>query len=117
MGNRPDATPEVLPAFPKIHNAAWPGLVGKVAGTENSPIDLDTMLALTAQASVDGMGFDGIDLFLTQPHTSIDSSLDDIKQLADQVAGYGLAVGSLLSAASISSSALLMVSRLFSTTV
>ena len=30
--------------FPKLHNAAWPGVVGKEPGTDNPPIDLDTML-------------------------------------------------------------------------
>ncbi len=33
--------------FPKLHNAAWPGVVGKGEGSEPA-IDLDTMLDLTA---------------------------------------------------------------------
>ena len=33
--------------FPKLHNAMWPGLVGKGPDSE-PPIDLDTMLDLTA---------------------------------------------------------------------
>ncbi|MBV9305266.1 MAG: sugar phosphate isomerase/epimerase, partial [Acidobacteriaceae bacterium] len=37
--------------FPKLHNAMWPGLVGKGPGAEPF-IDLDTMLRLTAEASV-----------------------------------------------------------------
>ena len=57
--------------YPKLHNAAWPGLVGKGPDSE-PPIDLDTMLQLTADASVDGVKFDGIDLFLFDPHVSID---------------------------------------------
>ena len=81
--------------FPKIHNAMWPGLVGK-GGDSEPPIDLDTMLDMTAKAEVNGVKFDGVDLFLADPHTSIDSSADDIKRLADKIAGKGLAVGSLV---------------------
>ena len=59
-------------AFPKLHNAMWPGLVGKGADSE-PPIDLDTMLDLTAAAEVNGVKFDGVDLFLADPHTPIDA--------------------------------------------
>ena len=69
--------------FPKLHNAAWPGVVGKGPDSE-PPIDLDTMLDLTAAAEVDGVKFDGCDLFLFAPHVEIDSSDDDLKQLADK---------------------------------
>ena len=41
-------------AFPALHNAMWPGLVGKGPDSE-PPIDLDTMLDLTAAARVDGV--------------------------------------------------------------
>ena len=51
---------------PAIHNAMWPGVVGKGPGSE-PPIDLDTMLSLTAGAEVDGVKFDGVDIFLVQP--------------------------------------------------
>ena len=81
--------------FPKLHNAMWPGLVGK-GGDSEPPIDLDTMLDMTAKAEVNGVKFDGVDLFLADPHTSIDSSPDDIKRLADKIAGKGLAVGSMV---------------------
>jgi hypothetical protein len=64
--------------FPALHNAMWPGLVGKGPDSE-PPIDLDTMLDLTVNASVDGVKFDGVDLFLFDPHVSIDSS-DDLKR-------------------------------------
>jgi len=57
--------------YPKLHNAAWPGVVGKGDGGE-PPIDLDTMLDLTAAAEVDGEKFDGFDLFLYLPHMNID---------------------------------------------
>ena len=40
--------------YPKLHNAAWPGLVGKGPDSE-PPIDLDTMLNLTTAAKVDGV--------------------------------------------------------------
>ena len=69
-------------AFPAIHNAMWPGLVGKGPDSE-PPIDLDTMLDLTAAARVDGVGFDGVDLFLSLPHTDIDSTDDDLARLAE----------------------------------
>ena len=69
--------------YPKLHNAAWPGLVGKEEGTENPPIPFEQMLEWTANAEVNGQRFDGIDLFLSLPHTDIDSTKDDLKQLAD----------------------------------
>jgi len=81
--------------FPALHNAMWPGLVGKGPDSE-PPIDLDTMLDLTANASVDGVGFDGVDLFLFDPHVSIDASDDEVKRLADRIRGRRLAVGSLV---------------------
>ena len=64
--------------FPKLHNAMWPGLVGKGPDSE-PPINLDTMLDLTQAAEVDGVKFDGVDLFLSLPHTDIDSSDDDLE--------------------------------------
>jgi len=81
--------------FPAVHNAMWPGLVGKGPDSE-PPIDLDTMLDLTANASVGGVKFDGVDLFLFDPHVSIDSSTDDIKRLADRIRARNLVVGSLV---------------------
>ena len=81
--------------FPALHNAMWPGLVGKGPDSE-PPIDLDTMLDLTANASVDGVKFDGVDLFLFDPHVSIDSSDDDLKRLTDRIRRRNLLVGSLV---------------------
>ena len=80
---------------PALHNAMWPGLVGKGPDSE-PPIDLETMLDLTAATEVDGVKFDGVDLFLSDPHVSIDSNADDLKRLADGVARRGLVVGSLV---------------------
>ena len=73
-------------SYPALHNAMWPGLVGKGPDSE-PPIDLETMLCLTASANVDGVRFDGVDLFLSLPHTNIDSSDDDLKRLADNLNG------------------------------
>src|SRR5574340_333288 len=83
--------------FPKLHNAAWPGVVGKGDGGE-PPIDLDTMLDLTAAAEVDGVKFDGFDLFLYLPHIDIDSTIqsdDAIKQLADKARSRKLDIGTV----------------------
>src|SRR5687768_10491666 len=80
---------------PALHNAMWPGLVGKGPDSE-PPIDLETMLDLTANTAVDGMTFDGVDLFLFDPHVSIDSSTDEVKRLADRIRARRLAVGSLV---------------------
>ena len=71
--------------FPKLHNAMWPGLVGK-GGDEpgaEPPISYDHMLELTANAEVKGQKFEGVDFFLFDPHINIDGSDDDIKQLAE----------------------------------
>jgi hypothetical protein len=65
--------------FPKLHNAMWPGLVGKGPDSE-PPIDLDTMIDLTAKAEVDGVKFDGIDIFHAGPHTNIDFTDDEAKR-------------------------------------
>src|SRR5271157_5151368 len=81
--------------YPKLHNAMWPGLVGKGPGSEPF-IDLDTMLALTVSAESDGGRFEGVDLFLTNPHIDIDSTDDQLKLLADKVASKNLAVGSVV---------------------
>ncbi|MCX8504340.1 MAG: TIM barrel protein [Beijerinckiaceae bacterium] len=81
--------------YPKLHNAMWPGLVGK-GGDSEPPIDLDTMLSMTAKAEVNGVKFDGVDLFLADPHTSIDSSPDEIKKLGDKISNLGLAVGTVI---------------------
>src|SRR3954453_21820107 len=81
--------------YPYLHNAMWPGLVGKGPDSE-PPIELDTMLEMTAAAQVDGARFDGVDFFLSDPHISIDSSPDDLKRLADKIAAKDLVVGSLV---------------------
>src|SRR5215468_10443499 len=65
--------------FPALHNAMWPGLVGKGPDSE-PPIDLDTML----------------DLILFDPHVSIDASDDELKRLEDRIRARNLLVGSLV---------------------
>ena len=82
--------------YPKLHNATWPGVVGKGAAGGEPFIDLDTMIDLTAKAQVNGVKFDGIDLFLFAPHVDIDSSDDDLKRLADKVRAKNLAIGSVV---------------------
>ncbi len=82
--------------YPKLHNAAWPGVVGK-GGEGNDPvIPLDTMLDLTAAAEVDGRKFDGVDLFLFDPHVSIDASDQELEDLAELVRSRGLVIGSVV---------------------
>jgi hypothetical protein len=54
------------------------------------------MLSLTAAAEVDGTKFDGVDLFLSLPHTDIDSTDDDLKVLAAKLAASNLVAGSLV---------------------
>jgi sugar phosphate isomerase/epimerase len=75
----------------------WPGLVGK--GNEpgqEPPIALKRMLELTAAANVNGQKFDGIDYFLFLPHTDPQASDDELRKIADMIAGYGFSVGSLV---------------------
>src|SRR5512135_3466112 len=84
--------------YPKLHNAAWPGVVGKGDGGE-PPIDLDTMLDLTAAAEVDGVKFDGFDLFLYLPHIDIDSTVqsdDAIRELAEKAQRRDLEIGTVV---------------------
>ena len=59
-------------------------------------IPLDTLLELTSKADVDGVKFDGVDLWLADPHISIDSDKDQIKRVVDHIASYGLQVGSFV---------------------
>lgn len=81
--------------YPKIHNATWPGIVGK--GPDSEPvIPFDTLLEMTAAAEVDGVKFDGVDIGLLDPHLNIDMSDDDIKRLADKVSKHKLNIGSLV---------------------
>jgi len=82
--------------FPKLHNAMWPGVVGKGAPGAEPFIPLDTLLELTSKAEYEGQKFDGVDLWLADPHISIDASKDEIKRVSDHIASYGLKVGSFV---------------------
>ncbi|MFO1458608.1 MAG: TIM barrel protein [Verrucomicrobiota bacterium] len=99
MSTKAAAKAKAAPApnnFPKLHNAMWPGLVGKGSPGAEPSIDLDTMLDLTAKAEVNGVRFDGVDLFLYNPHVDIDLSDDSIKRLADKIRSKGFVVGSVV---------------------
>ena len=81
----------------KLHNAMWPGLVGK--GTDEGqepPISLKRMLELTAAAEVNGQKYDGIDYFLFLPHTNPEATDDELRGIADLIASHNFAVGSLV---------------------
>lgn len=82
--------------YPKLHNAVWPGVVGKGSAGAEPFIDLDTMLDLTARAEVDGVKFDGVDIFLFAPHVDIDASDDELKRLADRIRSRGLVAGTVV---------------------
>jgi len=74
----------------------WPGLVGKGSPGAEPVIDLDTMLELTARAEVAGARFDGVDLFLFEPHLNIDLDDEGIKRVADKIQSKGFVVGSVV---------------------
>ena len=82
--------------YPKLHNAMWPGLVGKGSPGAEPTIDLDTMLDLTAAAEVDGIKFDGVDIFLYEPHINIDIKQDDLKAVANKIVRKGFVVGTVV---------------------
>src|SRR6187402_1086157 len=82
--------------YPKLHNAMWPGLVGKGSPGAEPCIDLDTMLDLTAKAAVDGIRFDGVDIFLFDPHINIDIAEDDLREIAAKIRRRGLVIGSVV---------------------
>ena len=74
----------------------WPGLVGKGSPGAEPCIDLETMLDLTAKADVDGIKFDGVDLFLYDPHISIDLDDTGVERLAEKIQAKGFAIGSVV---------------------
>jgi hypothetical protein len=87
---------EHLNTYPKLHNAAWPGIVGKGAADGEPIIALDALLRLTATARADGQKFDGIDLFVTAPHFPIDADAGEVRRMSDHIASFGLKVGSFV---------------------
>ena len=83
--------------FPKLHNAMWPGIVGKGTPGAEPIIPLDTLLKLTRDArGPNGEKFEGVDLFITAPHFDIDSDKGAVKKIADHIASFGLKVGSFV---------------------
>src|SRR3982750_2963179 len=82
--------------FPKLHNAMWPGLVGKGSPGAEPTIDLDTMLDLTAKASVGGVKFDGVDIFLFGPQSKIDATDYVLERVAEKVEAKNLKIGSVV---------------------
>src|ERR1044072_1720551 len=82
--------------FPKLHNAMWPGLVGKGSPGAEACIDLDTMLDLTTKAEVNGVKFDGVAIFLFDPHISIDVKEDELKAVAEKIQSKNLMIGSVV---------------------
>ena len=80
----------------KLHNAMWPGVVGKDDSSNQPTISMDRMLDLTTNANVDGQKFDGVDLFLYHPHVNPDASDDAIRKMADGIVARGLSIGTLV---------------------
>src|SRR5690606_12352842 len=81
--------------FPRLHNATWPGIVGK--GPDSEPvIPFDKMLEFTAAAEVGGVKFDGVDVGLLEPHVNLEKGAEEARRLAEKVSGHGLKVGSLV---------------------
>jgi hypothetical protein len=70
--------------------------VGKGGEGAEPFISLEQMLDLTAKAEVDGRRFDGVDLFLFEPHVSIDADGGQLRALAQQVATRELVIGSVV---------------------
>ena len=71
--------------YPKLHNATWPGVVGKGTADGEPFIGLDKMIELTANANVNGAkgGFDG-------PRLAVALGAND--QLADAAAYKDLVI-------------------------
>ncbi len=82
--------------FPKLHNATWPGVVGKGSSDGDPVIGLDRMIELTRGAEVNGEHFDGIDLFLAAPHFDLDAGDVAFENLVETIQANNLEVGSLV---------------------
>lgn len=82
--------------YPKLHNATWPGIVGK--GSDSEPIiSFDTMLEKTVAAEVNGVKFDGVDIGLFDEHIGEYLNAEDgAERLAEKLRGLGLEAGSLV---------------------
>ena len=89
------ARPKAQKNFPKLHNATWPGVVGKGA-PDNPVIELKQMLELTKNAEYEGVHFDGVDLFLDHPHYNIEGGHAAAEEMAALVGEYGLDIGTVV---------------------
>jgi hypothetical protein len=78
--------------YPKLRNAMWLGLAGKNPASE-PPIDLETTLQRTATGDLGAIKFGHVDLFLAEPHTTVDSTPGEIERLAEKIQSPNLAVG------------------------
>ena len=81
--------------FPKLHNATWPGIVGKGPDSE-PPIHFDKMLKMTAAAEVDGVKFDGVDLGFSIHISILILRTMKLKNLLIKLARLNLKIGSLV---------------------
>ncbi len=89
------ARPKAQKNFPKLHNATWPGVVGK--GTPDNPvIELRQMLELTKNAEYEGVHFDGVDIFLDHPHYNIEGGHVAAEEMAALVSSYNLSIGTVV---------------------
>ena len=79
-----------------LHNAMWPGLVGKGEPDTEPAISMQRMLELTADAKLGEASFDGVDFFLYQPHFDIHAGEDEIKKVAEQIAAFGFKIGTVV---------------------
>ncbi|MDO5579678.1 MAG: TIM barrel protein [Planctomycetia bacterium] len=82
--------------FPKLHNATWPGVVGKGTPDSEPCISLEKMMQMTVAAEVNEEKFDGIDLFLASPHFDLDQMDQSIDILEGLVEKYKMEVGSMV---------------------
>ncbi|MDO4587595.1 MAG: TIM barrel protein [Planctomycetia bacterium] len=82
--------------FPKLHNATWPGVVGKGTPDSEPCIELETMLNLTTAAEVNGVKFDGFDLFLAAPHFDHDRTDESLDLIIETAQNHHLEIGSLV---------------------
>ena len=83
--------------YPKLHNAMWPGIVGK--GAPRRRADHPARHAADAHRQRRGRRREvrrRRSLRRRRPHFDIDSDKDAVKRIADQIAGYGLKVGSFV---------------------
>lgn len=79
----------------QLHNATWPGVVGKGEPGTELAIGLEKILDLTCEARVDGSGYDGVDLFLFLPHIDVFDDAD-VERVAEEVQKRNLKIGSFV---------------------